>query len=289
MNPNRVYRNNGDNTFTDIAGDLGMADMGYCRGLAVADWDDDGDVDVLFNNIMSGFTPGLDTVLLYRNDLANGNHWLKVRCVGTVNNRDAFGAKVEITVGGESWIDEIHGGSSHASQNSSIVHFGLGTATVADRVAVIWPGGQVQELFAVAADQTITVVEDTAAMRLAVPFASPALSVRPNPMLESTRVLLDLPAAASVSVTVYDPAGRSIACLFDGPLQAGRRQIGWDGRDAAGCAGEPGRLPGRGRDRGGGDCGAPGRAGGGGAVGEILHYQHIGGKTHECRIGGCLV
>jgi hypothetical protein len=238
-NPNRIFRNNADGTFTDVAEASGMNDVGVARGLACSDYDQDGDVDVVFGNIDSYYTPGEDKVAVYRNDLSGGGNWLGVKLVGVVNNLDAFGANVVINAGGQSWIDEVSGGSSHGSQNSSILHFGLGSTGIVDELTVYWPGGRTQVLEDVLPNQVITIIEDTAG--IVDPVGLPGLSqglgmqVRPNPVVNDTRISLELPAAvASAQVTVLDPAGRSVALVHDGALPAGRSDLRWDGADASG-------------------------------------------------------
>ena len=100
---------------------------------------------------------------LFRN-LTNANHWLKIKLVGTLSNRDAIGAKVRVlaTIGGQPvWqMQEVNGG--YQIQNDLRSNFGLGDATNVDRVLIEWPSGNVQELTDVAADQILTVTERAA-------------------------------------------------------------------------------------------------------------------------------
>lgn len=138
--PHKLFKNNANGTFTDVSGMEGITDTVKGRGFATGDYDNDGDLDMVVV-CMHHLANGQAKVLLYRNDQTNGRHWLKVAVQGTTNSRDAFGTRVEVYAGGRKWIREIDGGSSHASQNSSIAHFGLANYTTIDSVAVIWPGG----------------------------------------------------------------------------------------------------------------------------------------------------
>lgn len=238
-NPNRVFRNNADGTFTDESVASGLDDVGVARGLAASDYDKDGDMDIVFGNIDSYYTPGEDKVAFYRNELTGGGNWLGVKLVGVVNNLDAFGANVVIRAGGQSWIDEVSGGSSHGSQNSSILHFGLGSASIVDELTVYWPGGRTQVLEDVVPNQIITIIEDTAGIVEPVGLAGfergLGLQVRPNPVVSDTRISLELPAAvASARVTVMDPLGRSVALVYAGALTSGRTDLVWNGTDATG-------------------------------------------------------
>jgi hypothetical protein len=79
---------------------------------------------------------------------------------GTHVNRDGYGAKVVLYHQSDTWTRELNGGSSHASQHSSVLHFGLGTVDQLDSLSVIWPGGKRQSIIDVVADQIIKIAED---------------------------------------------------------------------------------------------------------------------------------
>jgi hypothetical protein len=122
------------------------------RGAAAADYDRDGDLDVLV-------TANAGPARLLRNDGGNRNHWLRVRTVGTTSNRDGIGARVAITsANGQAW-QLVKTGSSYCSQSELPLTFGLGSATRVQRVEVTWPSGTVDVIDGAAADQEITVQE----------------------------------------------------------------------------------------------------------------------------------
>src|SRR6185312_11497227 len=102
--PKMVYRNIGG-TFQDVTKQLGpdLAEARVSRAAAFADYDNDGDVDVLVTN--NGDRPQL-----FRNEGGNRNHWLEVRLIGTRSNRDGIGAKVKIVANGALQTDEAKGG-----------------------------------------------------------------------------------------------------------------------------------------------------------------------------------
>ena len=104
------------------------------RGCAFGDFDNDGDVDVIVNNL-----DGPPTLL--RNDGGNRNNWILIKCVGTRSNRSGIGTRVKVTSGDHSQIDEVRSGSSYYSQNDFRLHFGLGAPTKADTVELAWPSG----------------------------------------------------------------------------------------------------------------------------------------------------
>ena len=134
--PKVLYRNLGNGRFEDFSAKAGPAiraeNLG--RGCAFGDFDNDGDVDVIVNNL-----DGPPSLL--RNDGGNRNHWIMIKCVGTRSNRSAIGTRVKVTSSGHSQIDEVMSGSSYYSQNDFRLHFGLGRATKADSVELNWPSG----------------------------------------------------------------------------------------------------------------------------------------------------
>jgi hypothetical protein len=146
-----LYRNDGDGTFTNVADSAGIV-TGNSRGSAVADYDRDGDLDLAVIN-QGG------PLQLYRNDTVGTGHWLQIVLRGSESSREGIGAVVEATVGGAVLRRQLEGGSSAHSQDSRVVHFGLGDAATVDLLRVLWPSGRVDELTGVAADQRITVNE----------------------------------------------------------------------------------------------------------------------------------
>jgi enediyne biosynthesis protein E4 len=139
--PKILYRNLRNGRFEDVSSRMGAAlrAENVARGCAFGDFDNDGDVDVIVNNL-----DGPPTLL--RNDGGNKNNWIMIKCVGTKSNRSAIGTRVKITCGDHSQIDEVMSGSSYYSQNDFRLHFGLGSASKVDRVDVAWPSG-VKETF----------------------------------------------------------------------------------------------------------------------------------------------
>ena len=160
---NRLYRGGPGGSLTEVSRDAGIADTTRGRGLVYADYDRDGDLDV-FVAVVSREAETADHSLLYRNEIGNRNDWLMVRLEGTESNRDAYGSIVEAYAGDRRWLRQVLGGSSYLSQNSSVVHFGLGEGSVVDSLVIRWPAGRREVLTDVTANQMIRIVEGAAAL-----------------------------------------------------------------------------------------------------------------------------
>jgi len=201
--PDKLFLNSGDGTFTDITWNSGIGSMHRSRGAAFGDLNNDGKLDVVVNGVRR-LTSEPALAKVYFNNTDNGNHWLKVRAEGVQSNRDAFGSVISIVVGGESQMIEVSGGSSHASHNSSIAHFGLGGTVLVDSVIVRFPSGTVRVRTDVAADQLLHVLEDDLITR------SPLLAV-PRPLRTGHRSFqMDGGMCPHGHLRVYDTAGRCI-------------------------------------------------------------------------------
>jgi hypothetical protein len=149
-----LFRNLGGKRFADVSmtsGD-GVSAERSGRGLAAGDYDNDGDVDLAIMNMN-------DRPSLLRNEGGNRNRFLNVRLVGTKSNRSAIGARVKVTVGGRTLVNEVRSGSTFMSQSDLRLHFGLGQAAAVDRVEIEWPSGAKESVSGVAAGSFIQIVE----------------------------------------------------------------------------------------------------------------------------------
>ena len=159
---NQLFRNNRDGTFSEVhAGEPvteGHSTSSYF-GASWADYDNDGFLDLFVAGGITDTAPGKN--LLYHNN-GNTNSWLEVRCVGTVSNRSALGAKVRVFAnlwGRGVWqLREIDGGFGYWS-HPLVTHFGTGDATNVTTVRIEWPSGTVQELQGIGVNQILTVIE----------------------------------------------------------------------------------------------------------------------------------
>ena len=155
IDPNKLYLNNGDSTFSDISISAGIDDPNRGRGMAYCDFDKDGDLDIMVvvqnkNSYLSSRS-AFFVNQLNPND-SNGKNWVQFNLEGVSINRDAMGAKVILTVNGEKLIQEIHGQGSHCSQHSLVLHFGLASHASIDNVEVIWSSQSKQNFTNIAAN-----------------------------------------------------------------------------------------------------------------------------------------
>jgi len=148
----RLFRNIEGRTFVDEAARLGVDSIRDGRGVAVADFDNDGRLDMFVAN--AGAEPNL-----YHNRMPPGPHWLEALLEGRRSNRGAVGALARLTAGGRTLTRAVDGGNSFAGQSSPRLHFGLGAADHADRLEVRWPSGLGQSFSGLAADRIYRIVE----------------------------------------------------------------------------------------------------------------------------------
>ena len=157
-----LFRNTGRKQFEDVSRQAGPALQRamVARGAAYADYDNDGDLDIVV-------TTNNGPARLIRNDGGNQNNVLRVQTVGTVSNRDGIGARVELSVRGSRPWQIVKTGSSYASQSELPLTFGLGQAAAVDGMTVSWPSGRVDRVGGLQANQTVTIQEGSGVVRKA--------------------------------------------------------------------------------------------------------------------------
>jgi len=152
--PKLMYRNLGKGVFADASHQLGpdLVLPKVSRGVALADFDNDGDLDILVSN--NGQAPQL-----LRNDGGNSNHWLQIFLIGSKSNRDGVGSRVKVVAGDLVQYDQRKGGMSYQSAQDPRLHFGLGKRDTVNLVEIHWPSGTITKLENLPSDQVITVQE----------------------------------------------------------------------------------------------------------------------------------
>lgn len=152
--PKVLYRNLQNGSFADVSQKAGEAVVSPnpSRGAAFGDYDNDGDVDILINSVNG-------PPQLLRADSLNQNNWIKIKLAGVKSNRDGIGARIKCVTEDGTQIDEVRSGGSYYSQNDLRVHFGLGKNQRVQSLEISWPGGKVETLKNVAANQLVVVKE----------------------------------------------------------------------------------------------------------------------------------
>lgn len=152
--PRQLFENQADGTFKDVTASAPAAlSPAAGRGAAFGDLDNDGDVDILVNNLDG------PPALLLNGAESMGRHWLRVRLEGKAPNRSPEGALVRVTAGGKTLLRHLHRSYSYAAANDPRLHFGLGSATQVERLEVVWPGGKTQQVSVPGVDREIEVRE----------------------------------------------------------------------------------------------------------------------------------
>ena len=149
-----LFRGLGNGKFADVSRQAGpvLSVRSVARGACFADYDNDGKVDAFVVNLGAQGT-------LLRNVSINTGHWVEIRLIGTKSNRDGIGARISLYTAGKLQTAERVASSGYLSQNEGRLHFGLGAATVVDKLIVRWPSGMVQTLEAQPTDRVLTVQE----------------------------------------------------------------------------------------------------------------------------------
>ena len=159
---NCVFLNVQGERFANVSAATGLDLIDDGRGLALVDWDHDGDLDIWLTNRTG------PRLRFLRNDMQTDHHFLALRLAGTTCNRDAIGARITLYRSSDDTrplIKTLHAGQGFLSQSSKWIHFGLGADRTIDRVVILWPGGAEQTFRDLAADQRYQLVQGSAQAR----------------------------------------------------------------------------------------------------------------------------
>jgi len=148
----KMFRNLGGQAFKEISAEAGVDNDKDGRGLAMGDFDNDGKLDFFQSNADQ-------LPIFYHNNTQGSGNWVQFALTGTKSNRDAIGARISITAGGLTQIQEINGGNGYAGQSMRRAHFGIGKATKIDSVEIHWPSGAKEKITNVAMNKLNKVTE----------------------------------------------------------------------------------------------------------------------------------
>ena len=159
LEPNRLFHNNGNGTFSDVTRAVGLARPGNKgHGVSFADIDNDGDLDLYAQ--LGGHYPGDHARnAFYKNLKGNQNHWLQVELRGVKSNRFAVGAQLTLRAGDLQIYREVKGSEGFGSTDPYLAHFGLGARETVDALEIRWPSGLRQQVKVGTANKRIVVVE----------------------------------------------------------------------------------------------------------------------------------
>lgn len=183
---NYLFRNNGDLTFDDISSVENVGNPSFSNGSAYADFDNDGDLDLVCNNVN-------DKAFLFENRASeSGNHYLKVTTRGAPSNHFGYGAKVKLTIDNTVQVKELLSTRGYFSASEPILHFGLGKVGKIDKVEIIWPDGKQQTIEKVRADQELVFDYEDAKASVAKTVKEPTLFKEVAGLLEPEFVHTDI-------------------------------------------------------------------------------------------------
>lgn len=158
---NVFFSNTGDFSFTNSTSSVLPSKISFSNGAALADLDNDGDLDIVINNLD-------EPAFIYENNAnSNGNNYVRVKLLGPKGNAFGIGAKVKLVTAGKEQFFQVKSTRGYLSSVDPVVHFGMGKTEQIDKVEVVWPDQRVSELTNVSPNQIIEVKYENASSAIA--------------------------------------------------------------------------------------------------------------------------
>lgn len=241
--PNVLYHNNGDGTFSMVNAQDPSSSLLSSFGAATADLNQDGYLDLFITN------QGAENQLFQ--NLGGEHHWLAIKLIGTSSNRDALGAKVELRAGDLTLYREVTSACGWVSQNSLTLHFGLAHNTSVDEIEIKWPSRKIDYFYQIPADQKIIIQEHvgiitsvgaqraiTATSKvfsLSAVYPNPFTAENPAGQLGQTGVTIQFrvhdTTTNMTTLTIYNLLGQKVKTLLAAPQTAGQFSVKWNGKN----------------------------------------------------------
>ncbi len=235
--PNILYRNDGNDSFEPVSTNTNIESPYASFGTASADVNNDGYLDIFVANW--GTTARNQ---LFVNDVQENNSVL-VKAIGTESNTSAIGTTITVRTGDKIQIDQVTGAASYASQNSLVLHFGLGSIEMIDEMTIKWPSGIEESYFNLSVNTYFTVTEGAGISNrdferpLVTSTESERVAVTksfPNPFSDRTYIPIDANVGEEVSLAIYGVDGTQVQLLNVPDYVDGQVGFYWDGTDAQG-------------------------------------------------------
>ena len=153
ISPNKLYKNNKDGTFTDVASESNISDPEDGFGISWGDYDKDGDLDVLICGHNSL------TLNLLRNDGGDLKNYIFLNLHGVYDNASGIGTRINLFTDGNCQIRDLCGVTGNNGQNALPAHFGLDTASIVDSIILRWQSGMIQKLYNITANQYLDITQ----------------------------------------------------------------------------------------------------------------------------------
>jgi enediyne biosynthesis protein E4 len=231
---NKYYGNTAGTGFVDQTSQVGLINNGYNSGTSIADYDNDGFLDIFVPEYYQG-----NGGKLYRNN-GNNNNWVNFELEGRNSNRDGIGAKLILETASFTQTSQVIAGSGFGSQNTLIQHFGLGQDSIINRLTVFWPNRGFDIYESLGVNTSFHVIEGEALSTDTKPVNQPIefkiSKVYPNPFNNQVQIELLIGKECNLSVKIVDILGRKVNTLMADNVIAGTKILTWDGRDQAGAS-----------------------------------------------------